>query len=360
MRSNCLIFVAIIVGFSLLPQTGCQEETKAPAESKAALASPQPEPAIEPAKAEIKDEAGKAGPKITFEKIVHDFGEVAPGAKKTCEFKFKNAGNSLLKITKVERCCGVTTKLDKMQYGPGDSGTITVEYNASTGAGLVDRQLYVVSNDRTNPKAALTIKANIVPKISFEPNDRMGLVIKDQSCPEITITSLDGKMFAIKEIKSTGNCITFDYDPNKEAAKFVLQPQVDKEKIQANPHGLINIALTHPDSHGINIPFNRLSRFQVSPPQIIAFNAVQGQPITRKIVVQNNYDEDFEIESTSSQNKTIKVLSQNKIKNGYQLTLEIMPPPDEGKSGFTDEFLLNIKGAEKMSVSFRGFYLKRK
>jgi hypothetical protein len=359
MRSNRLIFVAIVVGFSLLSQIGCQKQTKVPAESESALTSPQPEQAIEPVKAETKDKASEAGPKITFEKVVHDFGEVGPRTKKTCEFKFTNTGNSLLKIIKIERCCGVTTKLDKMQYEPTDSGTITVEYNASSGAGLVNRQLYVVSNDKTNPKAALTIKANIVPKISYEPHGRLGLLIKDEqiSNPEITITSLDGKPFAIKEIKSTGNCITFDYDPNVEATKFVLQPQVDKEKLQGNPHGVINIRLTHPEDNTINIPFNRLPRFQVTPPQIIALNAKQGQPIIRKILALNNYGEDFEIESASSQNKTIKVLSQDKTNNGYQFMLEITPPPDEGKSGFTDVFLLNIKGGEKLSVSCRGFYL---
>jgi len=359
-----LIFVAIIVGFALLSQIGCQEQAKVPAESEAALTSPQPEQAIEPVKAETKGKAGKDGPRITFEKIVHDFGEVAPRTKKTCEFKFTNTGNSLLKIIKIERCCGVNTKLDKKQYEPTDSGTITVEYNASSGTGLVNRQLYVVSNDKINPKAALTIKAKIVPKISYEPQGRLGLLIKDEpiSYPEITITSLDGKPFAIKEIKTTGNCITFDYDPNMEATKFVLQPQIDKEKLQENPHGIINIRLTYPEGDSIKIPFNRVQRFKVIPRQIIAFNAKQGQPIIRKILVQNNYGENFEIESASSQNNIIKVLSQDKIKNGYQLVLEIMPPPDEGKSSFADVFLLNItcglaKGGEKLSVSCHGFYL---
>ena len=334
-----MIFVAIIVGLFLLPQIGCQKQAKVPAEAEATLISPQPEQT-----AETQDRTGEAGP------------------ERTCEFKFTNTGNSLLKIIKIERCCGVVSKLDKMQYEPSESGVIEVEYNASSGTGLVNRKLYVLSNDKTNPRSALTIKANVVPKISYEPNSRLGFLIKDeQSPPEITITSLEGKPFAIKEIKTTGNCITFDYDPNTKATKFVLHPQVDKEKIQANPHGIINIRLTYPEGDIIKIPFNRVQRFKVIPPQIIAFNAKQGQPIIRKVLVQNNYGEDFEIESATSQNNTIKVLSRDKIKNGYRFMLEIMPPPDEGKSGFADTFLLNIKGGEKLSVNCHGFYLgKRK
>lgn len=347
-----MIFVAIIVSFSLLSQIGCQESAKQPEERL--TASP------------VVGAEAKAGPKITFEKVVHDFGEVAPRTKKTCEFKFTNTGNSLLKIIKIERCCGVTTKLDKKQYEPTESGTIKVEYNASSGAAFINRKLHIVSNDKTNPKMALTIKAKIVPKISYEPNSRLGFLIKDeQSPPDITITSLEGKPFAIKEIRSTGNCITFDYDPNTEATKFVLQPKIDEEKLQRNPHGIINIKLTYPQGDNIKIPFNRIPRFKIIPPRIIAFNAKQGQPIIRKMLVQNNYGENFEIESASSQNKTIRVLSQDKIKNGYQFMLEIMPPPDEGKSSFTDVFLLNItcglaKGGKKLPVSCNGFYMRER
>ena len=33
-----------------------------------------------------------SGAIITFEKTVHDFGQVSPGSKNVCEFKFKNTG----------------------------------------------------------------------------------------------------------------------------------------------------------------------------------------------------------------------------------------------------------------------------
>jgi hypothetical protein len=62
---------------------------------------------------------GKPLPEIKFEKLVYDFGEVGPSAKHTGEFKFTNVGEGLLKITKVGRCCGVVTRLDKKEYEPG-------------------------------------------------------------------------------------------------------------------------------------------------------------------------------------------------------------------------------------------------
>jgi len=370
MKLNRSISIIVVINCILFLQMGCQEQAKVPAEPEVALTVPvqitvpqkaEPEKA-EPEKAEAKQEAVKIGPKITFEKVVHDFGEVGPGTKKTGEFKFTNTGDSLLEIDKVEACCGATTKLDKMRYEPGESGILKVEYSTGSVAGVMKRQLYVVSNDKAAPRAALTIEAKIVPKISYEPQEGLKLLLKgeDVNCPKITLTSLDGKPFSIKGFKSTGDCITFDYDPEVSATKFVLQPKIDKEKLQKSLSGVISISLTHPEGETVTIPFNALPRFQINPPQLIAFNAEPGKPMTRRIWVLNNYGEDFEIESASSQNNIIKVLSQDKIQNGYQFMLEIMPPPDEGKSGFSDVFLLNIKGAEKLAITCRGFYVRKK
>jgi hypothetical protein len=366
MKSHYIIVLAVIMGVFFLPFTGCQEpvqsrvegQAKAPKGPEAVSIPPKPEQA-----AETKNKADEAGPKITFEKEVHDFGEIGPGSKKTCEFKFTNTGKSLLEIKKVQGCCGVTTKLDKMQYAPNENGTIKVEYNASTVASVISRQLYVLSNDKTTPRAPLTIKAKIVPKISFEPQRGLRFLLKDEqpNYPDITITSLDGRPFAIKGFKATGNCITVDYDPNEEATKFVLHPKVDMEKLRARPNGIISISLTHPEGNSVTIPFSTRPRFQITPPQLIAFNAEPGKPIIRKIWVLNNYRENFEIESTSSENGIIKVQSQNPIKNGYQFMLEIMPPANnEGETRFNDIFYVNIKGGEKLEINCRGFYLRRR
>jgi hypothetical protein len=359
MRGRYLI-ILIVMSIFLLLEAGCQEQANKQEEPGAVLTPPKQ--IAGPKKAETIEQAGKTGPKITFEKAAQDFGEVGPGIKRTSEFKFTNTGDSLLEITKVEGCCGVITKLDKMQYEPGESGTIKVEYSTSSVAGVMNRQLHVVSNDKTNPRAALTIKAKIVPKISYEPQRGLKILLKGEqtSCPEITITSLDGKPFAIKGFISTGNCLTADYDPSVEATKFVLQPKVDVEKLQKQMNGFVHIRLTHPENNTIAIAFNAVSRFKITPPQIVAFNAEPGKSITRKIWVLNNYEEEFEIESISSQNDIIKVRSQDAIKNGYQFILEITPPAKESEAGFTDVLLVKIKGQKELEVKCRGFYLKKK
>ncbi len=211
--------ICVIFGCVLLFQLGCQEQAK--------LAE---KPTIAPETAVVgspeKDETAldKPVPKITFEKTVYDFGQVGTEAKKrVAEFKFTNTGDGLLKITKVERCCGVVTRLEKAEYAPGESGVLKAEYRSSSKVGLDRRIVYVRSNDKTSPRIALTLKIRVASKVSFSPK-RLRLFLEEENagCPKIVLSSLDNQPFAITKFESIGDCITADIDSSVEATKFIL------------------------------------------------------------------------------------------------------------------------------------------
>ena len=362
MKRNCLILTVLVVCFLLL-QTGYQEHARAAEESKLVL--PESKPAVVQERAKTAPEAdkpAKPAPGITFEKVVHDFGEIGPGAKNVCEFKFTNTGESLLKITKVSKTCGCTPyTLAKKEYAPGETGTLKVKYNASKRAGRVARTLYVYSNDKARPKIKLTIKARIMQKVDCKPK-KLNLLLKEENagCPEITLTSLDGQPFSIKRFRSSGNSITADVNSSAKATKFVIEAKVDIEKLRKRLNGRIDISLTHPESKTVTIPFETLPRFKISPPSISILEARPQKPITREVWILNNYGEDFEVGSVSSKKGIIKVLSQEKIDNRYKFELEITPPAAEGKTKtFSDVFFVNIKGGGKLEVACRGFYAKK-
>jgi len=308
--------------------------------------------------AETVAEVTQPAPKIAFEKEVCDFGEVGPGTTKTCEFKFTNTGNSPLEITDIEKCCGVVAKLGKRKYVPGESGILKVQPRFGAGPGSWSRRVYVNSSDKERPRVALTIKAKIVAKVDWEPKRLKFSPKKDEAgCPKITLRCLDNQLFSITGFKSTGDCITVDYDPLVEATKFILQPKIDLEKLRKGLSGVINISLTHPDFDTVTIVFDVLPKFTISPPTIVVFDATPNKPLVRKVWVVNNTGEDFEVESTSSRNNIVKVLGQERVGKGYLLEVEVTPPAIEGgRKMFTDVLSVNIKGAETLMVSCRGFY----
>jgi hypothetical protein len=329
--------VLAIFGLALFLQAGCQQQAKMTAET---------------------------APAIKFDSLVYDFGEVGPSAKNIGEFKFTNAGKGMLEINKVARCCGVVTRLDKMQYAPGESGTIEVEWNSGPLESTMTKHIVVHSNDPNSPATTLTIKAKVVLKVDWEPK-RLKLFLDESNagCPDITIRSTDNRPFSVKGFKSTGESITAEYDPNVEKTEFVLKPKVDMEKLQENARGRIIISLTHPQGNTATILYSILPKYTVNPPLLIIFNAEPGKPIVRTISVLNNYHKDFEIESLTSENDVValKILEQKKINYGYQLEVEITPPAaSEGKTKFTDSLSVSIKGGEKLPIRCNGYYDKKK
>jgi hypothetical protein len=345
----------LIIGCLLLVQIGCQEQNiplreLSVEDQKAVVESPE--------KAEAEPQDDNPEPIITFEETIDDFGQVGvTSSKKVAEFKFTNTGDGLLQIKDVERCCGVVAKLDKTEYAPGESGVVKAEFQVTQKPGLFMKNIYVNSNDKTKPRVALTIKAMVVSKVSYSPK-RLRLFLEEENagCPKIVINSLDDQPFSLTGFTSTGESISADIDSSVEATKFILSPVVDIEKLNENPKGRINITMTHPEEKSAQITFDMLPKFSTSPPLIIAFNATPEKKIVRKVAVLNNYGGAFDIESVSSPNNTIKVLSQEKIQSGYQLMVEMTPPASEGKTFFTDVLVVKIKDSDELQVVCRGFY----
>ncbi len=368
MRCNCFILTGVFIVVSIcFSQVVYGEQTVVMEEPKPE--SSVPKPAGDSKEAESVPVSVESGPVIIFEKVVHDFGNIKPGSNNVCEFKFSNTGDGLLKITKVSKTCGCTPfELAKKEYEPGEEGVLKVEYHASRHTGSIRKTLYVSSNDETKSKVELTIKADIVSKIAYQPK-KINLVLnkEDGGCPAITIRSLDGKPFSIKDFKTVGRtrfargAITADYKSSVKAKKFVLQPKVDIEKLGQELGGRIEITLGYPKEDVISIPFEVLPRFKITPPSLIVYKAEPGTSVTKEVWILNNYDEDFEVESTSTQKGAIKVLSQEKVDNRYKFELEIKPPPpQEGqKRFFTDAFYVNIKGGERLKIACRVFYPRK-
>ena len=350
MKRKSLILVLLLISCVLFLQAGCREQAK--------------EALITQEKPEVVAESDKPSPKITFENEVFDFGEVGPNKKQTGKIKFTNTGEAVLKITKVARCCGVVTRLGKMEYEPGESGELKVEWNSGSRPLTFRRKLTIHSNDPQAPQTIINFKAKVVLQVDWNPKSMKLFLDKENAgCPKITINSTDEQPFSILQFKSIpANFVTADYDSSVEATQFILEPKVNIDAIPKNYKGRININLTHPEGKTASILFSVLPIYTIKPSMIILWDAMPQQPVVKRIDVLNNYRKDFEIESVSSTRNIIgmKVLEQRKITNGYQLDLELIPPAIENKTGFVDELSVNIKGGEKLTVRCNGRYPKTK
>lgn len=364
MKRNLLTFTLVLMNPFIWTLFGCHQQS-APVTLRETVIESDVEVVQTPEHQETTPkqtlQTDNSLPRISFEKTVCDLGEVGQDTKNTCEFKFTNTGHSLLKIGNIKRTCGCTVfELDKKEYAPGEAGTIKVTYTAGKSTALSEKHIYVPSNDKDNPNVKLTIKASVVQLVEVTPQKlELSLRKENAGISEITLKSRDNKPFSIKGFQSTNhNSITADFDPNFSASEFVLHPKVDIEKLKAGSNGLIQIQLTHPQCPSVQIPYELLPDFKATPPMVHLFGVNPQEAVTREISIVSSYGEDFEVESTSSKNSYVKVLSQEKVGDGFKFTVQVTPPVASGVSFFSDTFYVNIKGKDKLAIDCRGFYTK--
>lgn len=370
------ILLVVATAWLLNLQSGCQEAQKTP-EPQRTLTRPPKTPEIVkerkpktvkttkgPLQVEVKPPKKKTKPVIKVEKSVHNFGKVGPNKKYSCKFKFKNIGNDTLKITRIQSTCGCTVpQLKKKTYAPGESGTVNVSFRTPTREGTTSKRLYILSNDKKKAKFGLTVKATVELNIAFEPKSLdLSLKAENTGIKPITIKSKDGQSFAIKSFTSSRDVITADFDPTVEATEFVLEPKVDIGKLKKNLKGNVRINVTHPQSSQIDIPFSTLALFGVSGARIVIQNADPKKPVIKNIWAKSNYDDEIEIESISSSNGHMKVLSQQREDNNVKLEVQVTPPPQTNKSKryFRDELRIKVKGSDDLIVRCNGWYPRKK
>ncbi len=379
------VWAVLLLCVALLTlQSGCQEQAKG---TNAPATQARYDKVIEPSTA-AESQPGAASavaedaPTITLEETVCDFGEIGPGTAHTGRFKFTNTGTAPLIVTQVKSCCGVVTRGVKngQKYAPGRSGIIELDYLASSQPGDMKRNLYIYSNDPMQSILPFTIRAKIMRRVDYEPMSlKLFLKKENAGAKEITLTSLDGRPFSITGFRATANSIGADFDPAVEATKFVLEPKADLEMLQRNLRGQIRITLTHPECKEVSLLYDVLPEFTVNPPQIMLFNLKPGQTVSREVWILGNYEEDFEVESVSSQKGTIKLVDSKKVTGSrpmmggsaasgaeeqgqrvvtrWQLQIEVTPPPVDSNSAVLSDVLeIKIRGGETVSVQCRGFY----
>ena len=87
---------------------------------------------------------------MTFEKTVHNFGQITQGEKVEYSFKFTNTGSKDLLIQNAVSSCGCTVPdWPKEPVKPGESGYLKVVFDSHGKEGYTEKEISIKAN--TNP-----------------------------------------------------------------------------------------------------------------------------------------------------------------------------------------------------------------
>ncbi len=102
-------------------------------------------------------------PRVFFEKLFHNFGDIEEGKIYETRFSFKNVGKNVLEIVDLHSSCGCTAVIPKKRkLKEGESSEIRVEFNSTNFNGLITKYIVVRTNDPEHSEIYLTIQGNVI------------------------------------------------------------------------------------------------------------------------------------------------------------------------------------------------------
>lgn len=331
-------------------------------ETPTAAPSPGPAPAgpAKPAETQKPQKESIDGPKILVTKEFHDFGEIGPGTYHNCTFVFKNIGNKTLKIENIQSTCGCSVpQLEKKEYEPGESGTVEVRFHAPTTSGETKKQLYIISNDPSNSRAQLELRAVVQVNVQTEPTEVSLMLNKPNAgLGPIKIKSTDGKPFRITKFTSQADAFTCVFDPNAAATEFTLTPQVNLDTLSKNPTGVMTFEVDHPQGGIQMVRYSALPRYEINRPRIILQNVKPGQKEQKEVVITSHYGDSLKIAKSASRTGLMKIVKQEIKDNALTLTIEITMPEQDTTSRryFSDELTIQFDNSQEVEVRISGWF----
>ncbi len=135
---------------------------KRSAKTKEEAQKKQKNPNFDPISSQNKNTPVGAKTSVSFEKLDHDFGNIAQNSSNNYVFTFTNTGNEPLIITNAKGSCGCTVpRWPKEPIAPGESGELEIIYKPGKQKNQQTKSITVTAN--TEPeKTVLKVKANVI------------------------------------------------------------------------------------------------------------------------------------------------------------------------------------------------------
>lgn len=132
------------------------------------ISKPEVKPVKKPKPNPAKSPPTKYLPKIEFDEVTYDFGEITEGDIIEHSFLFTNSGKTNLSIEKATATCGCTKpSFPFIDIKPGETGYIGVTYNSVNKEGGQMPQITVFSN-AIRREITLSLSGIVKPKLQDE------------------------------------------------------------------------------------------------------------------------------------------------------------------------------------------------
>jgi hypothetical protein len=250
-------------------------------------------PPAAPTTATAPAQPNPTGAHAQFATPVYDFGRAQAGELVKYSFIFTNVGDQALEVTAVQPSCGCTTAGDwTHRVEPGQTGTISVQFNSANFNGPVFKTINVTSNDKQRPVNVLQLKGTVWKPIDVVPQYTVINVPPDSNSASASIKILNhgNDPLMVFSPECTPKSFSVTLTTNTSGQEYTVALKSAIELNIGNIQGKITLKTSSTKTPNLDLPFwvNVQPSVTVSPPRIsLAQTPLNAKsPVT--LTIQNN------------------------------------------------------------------------
>jgi hypothetical protein len=145
--------------------------------------------------------------------LKYDFGDVY-GSEITRLLPVRNAGKDTLVLHSVSASCGCTAALiSKSRLAPGDTGFLSIKFDARRFTGKVTKNVSMQSNDTAHKYVNISFGVNVIKTLMFDPEYLYYAIDVDSpSTKTLTVQNASSSPITILSIKPPSDAIKVSID----------------------------------------------------------------------------------------------------------------------------------------------------
>ncbi len=244
-----------------------------------------------------------AAPRAVVEKPVVDVGKVKKGEPIRHEFVIRNAGDAPLEISEVKPSCGCTVAEYDKVIAPGATGRVKMVVETDSFGGGIAKSVTAFTNDVTNPRLNLVVKAIISEPVVARPGYARFMTVHGQPAdPNVqTVSATDGSEIEVLSVASPYSFLEATHRREEDGA-WRVELSLDRGAPVGSLADYVVVTTNHPEQRQVKIAVSGLVRPIISvAPKVADFGRRElVEPQSKSLEVKNLGTPDVEVTEVTS------------------------------------------------------------
>ncbi len=301
----------------------------------------------------------QAGPLLSIENPIHDFGKVQGEPVIEHAFTLENKGDTPLVIRRIQVSCGCTTSgISSLKIDPGEQAEIPVRMDLKGRTGKQRQIITLHTNDPDRRQVPLSITGQVVPAIEITPRT-LNLMHVDPENPKtgtVELRSTKQTPFQVTNVETVNDRIATNIIPSEDGTSAIIEvtPLAQTDKGHFSDILVIDTDDKRVQGKRVLVMWQVQSGVTVTPGSLNLIPVQSPTPQQRYFMVKPppKQKEGFKVTGVEWPGREDVDIRITELPYGWRVHLKDLKP-EEDMSGEHLIFRTNLEGYEELKISVK-------